>query len=281
MSEQSENSNKESAEKKQEKKKDPRHIITPDAFAVDKELLGLPLATPKVRGFAMIFDLILIQQLSQVDSFVLGLAIAMVLYLLSSRKSKKTVGSLRNNIFKALAILLFSYIILLEGWAYIQQQSVKPASVSQTSAESSETIVEQQQQVTQAEIPLNEQLSQAKLELSELKDENRALKADENSDLMDIIEAVGKKFGYGFGWAGIYFTLFCYLLNGQTPGKFIFRIRIIQLDGKKLSIWNSFGRYGGYAASVVTGLSGFFQIYWDANRQGLHDKVSGTVVIKL
>ena len=46
-------------------------------------------------------------------------------------------------------------------------------------------------------------------------------------------------------------------------------------------MWSALGRYGGYAASFVTGLSGFFQIYWDANRQGLHDKVSSTVVICL
>jgi len=35
-----------------------------------------------------------------------------------------------------------------------------------------------------------------------------------------------------------------------------------------------------YAASVVTGLTGFLQIFWDSNRQGLHDKVASTVVVR-
>jgi uncharacterized RDD family membrane protein YckC len=31
---------------------------------------------------------------------------------------------------------------------------------------------------------------------------------------------------------------------------------------------------------VATGTLGFLQIYWDANRQAIHDKVAGTVVIR-
>ena len=100
MTEELENTDTEQAEAKTSKTKDPRHIITPDAFKVDEALLGLPLASPKRRGLAMIIDLLLIQQLSQVDSLVLGLAIAVVLFLLSSSKGKKTVGSIRKNLFK-------------------------------------------------------------------------------------------------------------------------------------------------------------------------------------
>ena len=47
-----------------------------------------------------IIDLLLIQQLSQVDSLILGLAIAVVLFLLSNSKGKKAVGSIRKNLFK-------------------------------------------------------------------------------------------------------------------------------------------------------------------------------------
>ncbi|MCW8832829.1 MAG: RDD family protein, partial [Colwellia sp.] len=48
-----------------------------------------------------------------------------------------------------------------------------------------------------------------------------------------------------------------------------------------LSLWDSFGRYGGYGAGLATGLLGFIQIYWDPNRQAIHDKISATVVIDL
>jgi uncharacterized RDD family membrane protein YckC len=58
-------------------------------------------------------------------------------------------------------------------------------------------------------------------------------------------------------------------------------IRVIRLDGKPLGWWRSFERFGGYAASLSTGLLGFLQILWDRNRQGLHDKAVETVVIRV
>lgn len=85
--------------------------------------------------------------------------------------------------------------------------------------------------------------------------------------------------GIGFGWAAFYFTMFTALWHGQTPGKKLFHIRVIQLDGTPLSIWDSFGRYGGYGAGIATGLLGFAQIYWDPNRQAIHDKISATIVV--
>ena len=86
--------------------------------------------------------------------------------------------------------------------------------------------------------------------------------------------------GLGFGWAAAYFTLFPVLWKGQTPGKRLLGIRVVALSGNYLNIWDSFGRYGGYGAGLATGLLGFAQIYWDPNRQAIHDKISGTVVIR-
>jgi hypothetical protein len=47
-----------------------------------------------------------------------------------------------------------------------------------------------------------------------------------------------------------------------------------------LNWWLSFERAGGYAAGFATGLLGFAQIFWDPNRQAIHDKVSETIVIQ-
>ncbi len=259
---------------------DPRHIITPDAFTVDKSLLGLPLATPKKRAVAMVIDLIIIQQLSHVGTMVMGLSTVILLYLLSRSKGRKTVGSSRTSVFKVLALLLFVFVIGSEYWQY--RESHEFSFFNEKSVVSED--VQDSQELAAVEsnnLPLEQQLTMAQSSVRELSKENRVLRADDDSDFMDILEALGRKFGYGFGWAGLYFTLCVYLLAGQTPGKWLMRIKIIQLDGKKISVWNAFGRYGGYAASVVTGLSGFFQIYWDANRQGLHDKVASTVVVNV
>ena len=53
---------------------------------------------------------------------------------------------------------------------------------------------------------------------------------------------------------------------------------MLRLDGGPITWWVAFERAGGYAAGLATGLLGFLQIYWDANRQAIHDRIVGTVV---
>ncbi|BAJ01620.1 RDD family protein [Shewanella violacea] len=109
-------------------------------------------------------------------------------------------------------------------------------------------------------------------------------KSDDEADdysLISWVMGILNDLGLGFGWAAFYFTVFTAWFDGQTLGKKLFRIRVIQLDGTKLSLWDAFGRYGGYGAGFATGLLGFLQIFWDANRQAIQDKISATVVIDL
>ena len=104
---------------------------------------------------------------------------------------------------------------------------------------------------------------------------------DEKYSLLAWAKGMLNDLGLGFGWAAFYFTVFTAWFDGQTLGKKLFRIRVLQLDGTGLSLWDSFGRYGGYGAGFATGLLGFLQIYWDANRQAIQDKISATVVIDI
>ena len=104
---------------------------------------------------------------------------------------------------------------------------------------------------------------------------------DTVADAGDEIVKLLRKAGLGFGWLGLYFTGFVALMNGQTPGKWAMRIRIVRLDGRPMGWWSALERFGGYAASVVTALSGFFQILWDKNRQAMHDKIAETVVVRV
>jgi uncharacterized RDD family membrane protein YckC len=117
---------------------------------------------------------------------------------------------------------------------------------------------------------------------SNVKEENSAEANSSNATVYKgfaWLQGLIEDLGIGFGWAAFYFTMFTALWHGQTPGKKFFRIRVIQLDGTPLSVWDSFGRYGGYGAGIATGLLGFAQIYWDPNRQAIHDKISATIVI--
>ncbi|HET7463671.1 MAG TPA: RDD family protein [Longimicrobium sp.] len=86
--------------------------------------------------------------------------------------------------------------------------------------------------------------------------------------------------GIGFGWTALYFTFFTAMMKGQTPAKKLFGIRVLRLDGLPMTLWASFERYGGYAAGLFTGLTGYMQVWWDRNRQAVQDKISETVVIR-
>ena len=97
--------------------------------------------------------------------------------------------------------------------------------------------------------------------------------------------------GGGFGAAGQfiiwflvdwgYMVLLESLWSGQTVGKRLFGLRVVELTGKPLTLMTSFGRYGGYAAGMATGGLGFAQVLWDANRQAVQDKLAHTVVVDL
>ena len=86
--------------------------------------------------------------------------------------------------------------------------------------------------------------------------------------------------GLVFGWGTVYITLFLTLWGGRTPGKRALDLRVVRVTGKPLGLLMSFERAGGYAAGFATGLLGFARVWWDPNRQGIHDKIAETVVIR-
>jgi uncharacterized RDD family membrane protein YckC len=87
------------------------------------------------------------------------------------------------------------------------------------------------------------------------------------------------------GWASnifsVAFVIGFWTWKGQTPGKMLFKIRIIRKDGQPLSLWHSTLRYVGQLIGLTLFFLGILMIAWDSKRQGLHDKIAGTYVIKL
>ncbi len=77
-----------------------------------------------------------------------------------------------------------------------------------------------------------------------------------------------------------YFTLFAWWGKGKTPGKLLFGIRVVRLTGGPFRLRDSFNRAGGYTASLSTFGLGFLEAVRDPNRQALHDRIAGTVVIR-
>lgn len=66
-----------------------------------------------------------------------------------------------------------------------------------------------------------------------------------------------------------------------TPGKMILKLRIVDADtGKPMTTPQAVGRYFAYFASMLPLMLGFVWIGIDRRKQGFHDKLAGTVVIR-
>ncbi len=103
---------------------------------------------------------------------------------------------------------------------------------------------------------------------------------DRPGPLRYFLSALAEDLGLGVAWFALYFTAFLVVWRGHTPGKRLAGVRVTRLDGRPLNWWHAFERFGGYSASLATLGVGFLQIFWDRNRQGIHDKIVETVVIR-
>jgi len=84
-----------------------------------------------------------------------------------------------------------------------------------------------------------------------------------------------------FGVAALYFTLFAARRRTATVGKWLAGIQVRRLDGRQLTWWQSFERFGGYLASVGTFGFGLLDVWRDPNRRLAHDRIANTVVLRL
>ena len=67
--------------------------------------------------------------------------------------------------------------------------------------------------------------------------------------------------------------------SGQTLGKTMVGLRIVNTNGTPISGGKAFLRYIGYIISGMLFSLGFLWLAFDSKRQGWHDKIAGTVVI--
>jgi hypothetical protein len=79
----------------------------------------------------------------------------------------------------------------------------------------------------------------------------------------------------------IYFVFF-FRFGGRTPGKRIFRLKAVDLEGKsRLGWYQCFERAHGYVCSGLFASLGFWQVLWNKKGLTMHDKIAGTTVVKL
>ncbi len=264
-----------------------REHVTADALIVAPELLGLPLASPRQRAAAFAVDWMLISAMSSLASWLL----APVLALLAAALWLHPQSGVPQKGARIAAVLMLLLAVAF-GWSELRpalapETPAAPASTSPATSlpKAIEAITDavakpRSKSISEsADGPDTEQLQLAALQArnSELERENRALR-DRGFALTEAFEKIADELGTAT-WAALYFTLFTALWQGCTPGKRLFGTRVLRLNGQAITLWESFGRYGGYAAGLATGLLGFAQVGWDGNRQAIHDKISATVVI--
>lgn len=65
-----------------------------------------------------------------------------------------------------------------------------------------------------------------------------------------------------------------------TIGKRALRIKIIDMQGQKITFGQATGRHFAKILSFLIVLIGYFMMLWDEQKQTLHDKMAGTLVVE-
>jgi uncharacterized RDD family membrane protein YckC len=85
----------------------------------------------------------------------------------------------------------------------------------------------------------------------------------------------------GFIIGAIYYWYFWTRNNGQSPGKMVTNIRVVKANGTPISDADAIIRYIGYYIDSALLMLGWVWALFDPNRQGLHDKLVNTYVVKV
>lgn len=99
--------------------------------------------------------------------------------------------------------------------------------------------------------------------------------AGEDPAVSFIIWLFGTTISLGYA---VFFIGYC----GQTPGKMALRIKVVGTDGSRLTYGRAVKRevLGKFVSSILLGI-GYLMVAFDSRKQGLHDKIADTYVIKL
>lgn len=79
----------------------------------------------------------------------------------------------------------------------------------------------------------------------------------------------------------VFYYVYLHATYGQTFGKMALKIKVVNEDGTSLDYRKAFLRWLGYFLCDLTFYIGYLWAAFDPRKQGLHDKVCKTVVVRV
>ena len=255
--------------------------VRPEALNVTPDLLGMPLAPHGRRALALVVDLAVIGVLSTTGMFwaVAGIG-ALIIQLRRPLPGRPRSRSA----LMWLALVVLVVVVAQRAQHWVEHRNDPPRATAVADDDHEDVAVAAAAAFAASDVaPHAAVLREAhdagrihELE-SQLAEARKPRAIQWEDDALRQLHRLGLK----FGWAIAYFSLLPFWWKGQTLGKRLFGLRVVELTGKPLGLMTCFRRYGGYAAGLATGGMGFLQILWDANRQAVEDKLAHTVVVDL
>jgi uncharacterized RDD family membrane protein YckC len=77
----------------------------------------------------------------------------------------------------------------------------------------------------------------------------------------------------------VIYHVFFLTTAGRTPGKAFMGLRVLTIDGRRLSVRRALLRLAGYLLSALPLYTGFLWVLADDRRQAWHDKLARTYVV--
>ena len=259
--------------------------VRPEALNVTPDLLGAPLAPHGRRALAMGVDVTVVGLLSTTGMFwvVAGIG-ALVVQLRRPPPNRPLSRAVL--MWAALALLVAVAVSHGEHWYEHRHDPPRAESAKDDDDDDDDSVAAAASaaSATAAETALRAARKEQEHDAARIRDlEAQLAEARKPRTIRWRDDATRQlhKAGLRFGWAIAYFSLLPFWWQGQTLGKRLFGLRVVELTGKPLGLMTCFGRYGGYAAGLATGGMGFLQVLWDPNRQAVEDKLAHTVVVDL
>jgi len=102
--------------------------------------------------------------------------------------------------------------------------------------------------------------------------------ADQNSDSAIFTNGFSNVLSILIGW--LYFGLLESSSWQATVGKKVLGLKVTDMDGNRISFGRATGRYFAQILSGMICFIGFIMVAFTEKKQGLHDIVAGTLVVK-